>query len=352
MNSEPARPMLDWLTSHPVWQSFSENYEQEIKLNELQAERISTFIRKLESANIEQATILAGLPQYYKNTLEITEPSEKVTPITEQAVETGVDKHQTIQFIYSPLAQMFLPHSETGELLFSRSNGMAEIHWVSKNGIPYGVAPRLLFFYIFSMAKKYKIKEVPLGKSMSALMRDIGVTPVSGKKGNVARYTEQLKRLSTSFITLEYQQSADNDMQHLKIQNCKIFKETNLWFDPEYKKSASASVILDDEFYESLMKSAVPLELNAIRALKDSALALDIYTFLTYRSNKSTRRPIPWQGLADQFGSGYDNLKNFKLKFNKQLELVKKVWPECKAETSSAGLHMKDTKPHIESTLR
>ncbi|MGH8305788.1 MAG: replication protein RepA, partial [Steroidobacteraceae bacterium] len=52
--------------------------------------------------------------------------------------------------------------------------------------------------------------------------------------------------------------------------------------------------------------SPVPIDMRAMKALKRSPLALDIYFWLTYRlSYLRHARVIPWAALQLQFGSSY-----------------------------------------------
>jgi hypothetical protein len=52
---------------------------------------------------------------------------------------------------------------------------------------------------------------------------------------------------------------------------------------------------LSAEFYDELVAHAVPIDLRALKAFRGSLLALDIYSWLTYRMSY-LRRPclIPW----------------------------------------------------------
>jgi DNA invertase Pin-like site-specific DNA recombinase len=63
-----------------------------------------------------------------------------------------------------------------------------------------------------------------------------------------------------------------------------------------------STVTLSNEFFESLMgQNALPLDARAIRALQQSAMALDVYTWLAHRLCR-----IPSHGLptVDEMDSG------------------------------------------------
>ena len=59
-----------------------------------------------------------------------------------------------------------------------------------------------------------------------------------------------------------------------------------LWWsprDPEQQPLWNSVVVLSADFYDEFVAHAVPIDLRALRALRGSPLALDIYSWLTYR---------------------------------------------------------------------
>jgi hypothetical protein len=92
--------------------------------------------------------------------------------------------------------------------------------------------------------------------------------------------------------------------------------------------------------------------MRALKALKHSPMALDIYCWLTYRvSYLKKKTEIPWPALQMQFGAGYpDTLRgqlDFKRNFLKHLQSVLVIYPEAKAEKGSYGLLLRPSKPHV-----
>jgi hypothetical protein len=69
---------------------------------------------------------------------------------------------------------------------------------------------------------------------------------------------------------------------------------------------AKSSVTLSVNFFEQLVAAPVPLDLRAVRALKRSPLALDLYAWATRRVSYLSRPTlIPWESLRRSFGAGY-----------------------------------------------
>ena len=110
---------------------------------------------------------------------------------------------------------------------------------------------------------------------------------------------------------------------------------------------------LSNEFYETLEHHAVPLDYRALSALKHSALALDVYTWLAHRlcrvtSPKGTM--LSWQNLRDQFGQEYANPKDFKKEFRSVLRQVWLVYPTARIEEVIGGILLKPSPPPIAKT--
>jgi hypothetical protein len=84
---------------------------------------------------------------------------------------------------------------------------------------------------------------------------------------------------------------------------------------------------------------AVPLDYRALSALKHSALALDVYTWLAHRLcriDKFAGVMLSWQNLRDQFGQEYADSKDFKREFRDVLRQVTVVFPPPTSPRSMA----------------
>jgi replication initiator protein len=105
---------------------------------------------------------------------------------------------------------------------------------------------------------------------------------------------------------------------------------------------------LSEEFFETLALHAVPLDHRALGALKHSALALDVYTWLAHRLcriKKAEGIKLSWSNLRDQFGQEYRDPKNFKKEFRQALRQVLAVYPDARIEDAAGGLIMRPSKP-------
>ena len=107
---------------------------------------------------------------------------------------------------------------------------------------------------------------------------------------------------------------------------------------------------LTPKFFASLTEFAVPLDARALSALKHSALALDVYTWLAHRLLRVkglTGERVTWKNLRDQFGQEYSDPKNFKRKMVSTLRSVLAVYPDARIEQVVGGLILLPSQPPV-----
>ena len=94
----------------------------------------------------------------------------------------------------------------------------------------------------------------------------------------------------------------------------------------------------------------MPLDIRALRALAQmrSPLALDIYTWLTYRmSYLHEPTEIGWASLEMQFGADYASVHEFRRKFLEKLKVVKALYPAAKVAPAEGGLTLWPSPTHV-----
>jgi len=265
---------------------------------------------------------------------------------SEEAQEAG-----TVGFMARAMVQATMPHKRVKGNEFSRRNGNFTLNMMapSKIGLPYGNVPRLLMAWLTTEAVKTKQRELILGSSLSAFMGELGFQVTGGRHGSISRMKNQTKRLFATTVSCIYE-SDDGSA----ILNYMIADKALLWWDaknPDQHALWQSSVLLTEPFYREITTNPVPIDMRALKALKRSPLALDIYTWLTYRMSylKHNTR-LPWPLLQAQFGSDYaDNAqgrRNFKKEFLKQLMKVQAIYP-VNLEPGSNALLLKPNRPHV-----
>lgn len=251
-------------------------------------------------------------------------------------------------FMARAMVQATLPHSKVAGNEFTRKNGNYSLTILSPSsiGLPYGSVPRLLLAWVTTEAVKTKSRELELGDSLSGFMRELDLVPTGGRWGSISRLKEQTKRLFASSITAIHEQGDGTQIINQSLADKAVF-----WWhpsDPNQTTLWKSSISLTETFYREIVDRPVPIDMRAIKALKKSPMALDIYTWLTYRMSY-LKKPtaIPWSSLAMQFGSNYSRLTDFRVAFLAELKKVVTVYGGVQVEVSPTGLLVKPSLTHI-----
>jgi hypothetical protein len=253
------------------------------------------------------------------------------------------------------LVQATLPHSKPDSHEFERRNGAFTLVMLapSKIGLPYGVIPRLMMAWMTTEAVRTKQRELVLGESMSEFMGQLDMLPTGGRWGSITRLRDQSRRLFTTSVSCFFEGENAAGESGFRIADRHL-----LWWDPQspnQKSLFNSTVMLSERFYEEVRTSPVPIDMRAMKALKKSPLALDIYFWLTYRlSYLRQARVIPWAALQMQFGASYQTegqgARDFKRAFIRELKKVVILYPKAKVSEDDNGLFLQPSATHI--TLR
>ena len=116
----------------------------------------------------------------------------------------------------------------------------------------------------------------------------------------------------------------------------------------------NSKIRLGEDLFNEIINHPVPLDMNTLKALKRSALGLDLYLWLTYRTfmlNRPLR--LTWQQVYRQFGAHPDNASdkrtvlNFRSKVLRELKKIKMAWPEVNYSTAPGVLILHPSTPGI-----
>jgi len=247
------------------------------------------------------------------------------------------------------LVQTTMPHSEPVSSTFVRENGRLQLCMLAnpKVGLPYGRYPRLLVAWIVTEAVRTKDPKIWLGKNLSRFMADLGLSVTGGSSGTVGRFRDQMKRLFSTTISVTEDLPARGQWHDAGFR---ISSQTHLWWNPDDSSESGSwgsHVLLGADFFQAITSRPVPIDLRVLRVLK-SSLALDIYTWLTYRSSY-LKKPcrVSWQSLAHQFGSDYREIGDFRRRFLQAARQVLDVYPTARLEKVRGGIKLRPSRPHI-----
>lgn len=255
-------------------------------------------------------------------------------------------------FMARALVQATLPHSKIEGNEFERSNGVFNLSMLAPSsiGLPYGNIPRLLVSWLTTEAVKTRSREIVLGETLSHFMGELDMVPTGGRWGSITRLRDQMTKLFSCLVSCSY---TGNDMKG--ICNILIADEANLWWTPKNPDQAplwKSSVTLSERFFSEVTENPIPVDIRALKALRRSPMALDIYCWLTYRLSYLNRQTnIPWPALQGQFGANYatdtKGVRNFKLKFLQALKKVQIIYPSARVENGGQTLILKPSPTHI-----
>jgi hypothetical protein len=210
-------------------------------------------------------------------------------------------------------------------------------------GLPYGARARLILLYLMTNAVRSRSRVVPLGPSMSAWLRALGLAVTGGERGTIRAVREQALRLSRCTMTLRFN-DADGS---IAIKDRRLVEGLTLWATDE-GQSFPTEVELDQTFFEHLCEHAVPLDERAISKLKGSALALDLYAWLAHRLPR-LERPLrlSWPQLQGQFGIEEGSPRKLGQMIRHTLREVLAVYPEARVDIIAGGVVLHNATPVV-----
>ena len=137
-------------------------------------------------------------------------------------------------------------------------------------------------------------------------MREIGLNPRTGggKRGDAARLHAQMERLFRSTISFE-----DQRPTHKTWVDMRVAPKAMLWWDTSRSQQDNlweSWVELGEDFYAAITAAPVPVDMRALRALKRSPLALDLYAWVVHTAFTASRKRehgwCPGKGSTDRWG--------------------------------------------------
>src|SRR5699024_7534512 len=292
-------------------------------------------------------------------------PQKKTKPLTKrqkEIIEIGLEierkppESNDLTFMHSMMCQVGLPRKKVNSHEFERICGNAGINlragklWNGKEFIqqdlPYVSIPRLIMAYLNTSALRYKSPEIEVGNTTGEFMQRLGMSLTGGKNGSYGQFRKQMQSLAACEITFGLT-TATKAITY----NGSPIKKFDAWLANSDDRPAlwPATIQFSQEYYETLINHAVPLDLRAMEALSRSALAMDIYVMLAERLNRISGRPVilHWKNLREQFGQEYRQPKDFKRAFLEQLKSAHAVYPKAKVKQVTGGLMLQASPPPI-----
>jgi hypothetical protein len=290
----------------------------------------------------------------------VTKHSRVSNRIIDAYDEIKNNQTEKIDFLHTVLCQVGMPRKKTEGRVFERKSGTASIRlesgalfqqdqWVEQP-LPYGAKPRLIMVYISTEAVRTRNREIEVGHSVHDFMKTLGFD-TNSRAYNV--FKKQAMALAACHMSLGFSPESNP-----KTVYTRPIEQFDAWLHSSGQNGQKCvlwpgSIKLSDSFFNTLVEFSVPLDHRAIAAIGNSALALDVYSWLAQRLCRIDRREgvaISWANLKDQFGQEYINIDSFKQEFKKSLLQVYFVYPDSRIEQVQDGLILKSSPPPITKT--
>ena len=251
-------------------------------------------------------------------------------------------------YITRQLILCTFPHSDPGDVpIWTRRNSNLilgiepgrSLKTGQSFGYPWGIIPRLLLYWICTEVQHSKNipeltehdkRTLQLGRSLAAFMHAVGLNPDngSGKKSDRHRLIGQMVRLFRAKITFE-----DAEAGHTgdSWRDMTVAPDGDLWWkakdNPNQQQLFPSWILLGERFYQALLSFPVPVDTRALKALKQSPLALDLYAWVCYAAfpivqKKRAAQFVPWSHLSKALGAEYSDPDDFRKRAGRYLRKV------------------------------
>ncbi|NHI03665.1 IncW-like replication protein [Candidatus Nitrosotalea sp. TS] len=282
------------------------------------------------------------------------------------AIRLDPDKAEAA-FIARQLVQATLPHRNPKTDTWRRTNGNFVLGMQAgydaltdkKYGLPYGTIPRLLLFWITTEALRTANRRLELGNSLASFMRQLDLDPSrGGKRSDAKRIREQMERLFNAKISFQ-QSHNQKGKKGYAWMNMDVAPKGMLWWDekqPHQSTLWKSWIQLGEEFFAAITSSPVPVDMRALKALKSSPLALDLYSWATYTAYRTQQngqaRSISWKILHNQLGTENHDIKDFSKKAKAAFKKIQQVYPDLGLQYIRGGVSVLPCNPAITIKLK
>ncbi|MGF0540746.1 replication protein RepA [Agrobacterium sp. ES01] len=260
---------------------------------------------------------------------------------------------QNLRHIHSVLALCGLPYTKKPieERTYQSEQGRMKLlikagellspqgEWVPQP-LPYGSRARLLLLHLCSEAIRQKSPTINIEDSLTAFLNKMGFEATGGPRGTLTAFKQQVNALAACNMKIGMTDGAG----HATTINTQPFASLDVWFpqNPDQRMLWPSTITFSRDFYDTLSKHALPVNVHAIRAFSGSPRKIDIYYWLSHRIY-GLEEPlmISWSALKEQFGDGYSRERDFRAKFAEELKHIGEVFPKLPASLGEKGLKLK-----------
>ena len=280
------------------------------------------------------ASVIPLAPKKKKEPSPLSKRQNQIIKLAGDLAEQTREEAGALGFMSRLLIMVNLPYRDPGKDCknWYRQNGNVAIDIVPAYkkgkclGLPYGTYPRLILAYLATQSVKTQSPEIYLGKNFRGFLKALNVR-IGGTQYRDIR--KQLDKMLSASFSWTYQ----NNKKETRI-NVQVSSKSELWWDPKSPDQESlweSYIRLNTDFFNEIVRNAVPLDLRVLSALKNSPLGLDLYMFIAWRTFKiDTPVYISWEGLQEQLGTQHKELKEFARECKRHINRIQSICPTLK----------------------
>lgn len=257
-----------------------------------------------------------------------------------------------------------LPRTNPGNRLqYKRRNGPFKLIMIAggDNKLPFGNLPRLLLAWICTETVRTRQRDLTLGKSLAAFMRELGIHSDSGgSRGDRTRLRNQIDRLFHCQVELIYEVPGGK-----RSAASRVADSTDLWWDyrkPDQSTLWESHIRLGEALFNEILTNPIPLDMQILRSMRRSSLGLDLYMWLSYKtytlySLSKEAELLSWEQLYRQFGTGPEQAENkyvvrdFRKDVLREIVKLRTAWPALDIAFPKGFLEIRPCPPSVQPRL-
>jgi hypothetical protein len=204
--------------------------------------------------------------------------------------------------------------------------------------------------YVCTQVIKQQSPVIPVERSMTAMIQELGFEPRGGRRGSIISFKDQINRFAACKFTIV----GPGPRETRRHIHAEPFKRFDVWFPQDVTQGTlwPSEIVLTDEYFYSLKDHAVPYDFRALKAIQNKPRAQDIYLWMTQRLCRiPDNKPLMmrWKDLYEMFG-GQSPLKAFKRDFPKDLIAARIAYPDARIEEHKDGFLFRASHPPVPKT--
>ncbi len=338
-----------------------------------QQESLSMTKRGIDDIDPKELTLISLLLPGIVGAMKIAPPPPEPKPPTVQGKHHHTTAKQINDLLEIPegspemgfmtrlLTLCSLPRTDPKDLKeYIRKNGPYTLGMTAgiQNRLPYGNLPRLLLAWMCTEIVKTQRRELQLGHSLAAFMRELGMLSDSGgSRADRTRLRNQIDRLFNAHVQLIYETPGRK-----RTISSTVADETDLWWDykaPTQDTLWQSRIVIGERLFQEIIENPVPLDMRILKAMRRSSLGLDLYMWLSYKTYSLLNATGPksqklsWHQLYIQFGkdpaavADKDTVQNFRKDAMRELKKLKLCWPTLDYKMPKGFLEIRGCLPSI-----